>query len=137
MALQTPHPMQRVVPEPEQGPLKPGFTAGASCARTKTDAKISWPSLGCKENLFSDTNPFLPNHFLSKERVLSVAWAFLSHMQKIQNKLGNRQNLPFCSCDISGISWAEDVCQLSTLVRCFIRRALRYAYLPRCSKPLT
>lgn len=58
-------------------------------------------------------------------------------MQKIQNKFGNRQNLPFCSSDISDIAWMEDVCQIGPLVRCFICRAVHYVYLPRCSKPLT
>ena len=42
MTLWTPCPMRRVVPddEPEQGPLKLEFKAGASCATSEDDAKM-------------------------------------------------------------------------------------------------
>lgn len=45
--------------------------------------------LRIKENkLFPDTNPYLLNHFLSKNNlVLLVAWVFIFNIQKIQNNL--------------------------------------------------
>lgn len=65
------YPVGRVVPgdESEWGPLKPGFKAVVSVAGPRMMLKWAYflALLWIKINLFADTNPFLSNHFLSKE----------------------------------------------------------------------